>query len=103
MGTLAELDPSTGNWRTVFYDREGTGMDYILGNFVQQPPLTLSPGAVDTFTFRLAFAPAAADGPLELATGQTGIAVAVVKVPSRTVVGNTPAASVPITVTKSAS
>ena len=56
-GTLAELDLATGSWRPVFYDTEGTGMDYILGNIVQQPALTLEPGATASFTFRMGSAP----------------------------------------------
>lgn len=99
-GTLAELDSSTGNWRTVFYDREGTGMDWLLGNIVQQSPFTLAPGAMASFTFKLAFAPLADQSPAEHA-GQTSIDVTIVGVPSRKVIGKT--VYLPVTVTKPAS
>jgi hypothetical protein len=38
-GTLAELEPASGGWRPVYYDKEGTGMDYILGNIPGFPPV----------------------------------------------------------------
>jgi hypothetical protein len=94
-GTLAELDPATGTWRPVFYDREGTGMDYIMANIVQQPALTLNPGASVTFTFKMAFS--ADQGPLWRSSGQTPIDVTVIQLPGRTWIGNRPAASVPVT------
>ncbi len=94
-GTLAELDPATGIWRPVFYDQEGTGMDYIMANIVQQPALTLNPGASVTFTFKIAFS--AGQGPLWRPSGQTPIDVTVIQLPGRTWIGNRPAASVPVT------
>lgn len=100
LGTLAELDPFTGNWRTVVYDREGTGMDYLLANIVQQPPFTLAPGATASFTFKLAFAPLAAQQPSVVRTGQTSIDVTVVTVPSRKAIRGT---YFPVTVAKPAS
>lgn len=100
LGTLAELDPSTGNWRTVDYVTEGTGMDYLLANIVQQPPFTLAPGATASFTFRLAFASLAAQQPSVVRTGQTSIDVTVVTVPSRKAIRGT---YFPVTVAKPAS
>jgi hypothetical protein len=94
-GTLAELDPATGSWRPVFYDTEGTDMDYILGNIVQQPTLTLEPGATASLTFRMGFRATQEPG---LRSGQTAIDVTVVQLPARTWIGNRPAASVPVTV-----
>ncbi len=81
-GTLAELDPATGTWRPVVYDTEGTGMDYILANIVQQPAFTLGPGQSASFTFKVAFS--AHQGPMWLPAGQTPIDVTVIRLPART-------------------
>jgi hypothetical protein len=89
LGTLAELDSSTGNWHPVAYVTEGTGMDYLLGNVVQQPPFTLAPDATASFTFRLAFAALADQQPSVERTGQTSIDVTVLTVPSRKVIRGT--------------
>jgi hypothetical protein len=94
-GILAEFDPVTGNWRAVFYDQEGTGMDYILGNIVQQPAFTLGAGATASFTFRMGFS---AQQGLSLHRGQTAIDVTVLQLPARTWIGNRPATSVAVTV-----
>ncbi len=94
-GTLAELDPATGNWRPVIYDREGTGMDYIMAPIVQQPAFTLGPGQSASFTFKVTFS--ANQGPMWLPAGQTPINVTVIQLPGRTWIGNRPAASVPVT------
>lgn len=101
-GTLQELDPSTGSWRPVTYVTEGTGMDYLLASTVQQSPITLAPGATASFTFRLALAPLADQSPTERA-GQTSVDVTLVRVPSRALLGPSPTASLPVTVTKPAS
>ena len=87
-GTLAEFDPVTGNWRSVFYDPEGTGMDYILANVIQQPAFTLDAGATASFTFRMGFS---AQQGLSLHAGQTAIDVTVLQLPARTWIGNRPA------------
>jgi hypothetical protein len=100
-GTLAELDSSTGNWHPVAYVTEGTGTDFLLGS-PQQPPLTLAPGATASFTFKLAFAPLADQSPTERA-GQTSVDVTIVTVPSHSQIGTSPAALLPVTVTKPAS
>ena len=71
-------------------------MDYILGNIVQQPALTLRPGATASFTFRMGFS--ATQGPTFRSGGQTAIDVTVVQLPARTWIGNRPAASAPVTV-----
>jgi hypothetical protein len=94
-GTLAEFDPVTGNWRSVFYDPEGTGMDYILANVIQQPAFTLDAGATASFTFRMGFS---AQQGLSLHAGQTAIDVTVLQLPARTWIGNRPDASVAVTV-----
>jgi hypothetical protein len=75
-GLLQEF--TAGKWRTVQYDLEGTGMDYLA--VVQQAPVTLAPGATDRFTYRLAFASTARQ-PLKLTAGETGILVQVVHEP----------------------
>ena len=98
-GTLAELDRASGSWRPVVYDREGTGMDYIMADIVQQPAFTLGPGQSASFRFRIAFS--AGQGPMWLPKGQTPVNVTLIRVPARTWIGNRPAASVPIaTVTR---
>ena len=101
-GTLQELNPSTGNWRPVSYVTEGTGMDYLLASTVQQPPITLAPGATASFTFRVALDPLADQSPTERA-GQTSVDITLVRMPSRALLGPSPTASLPITVTKPAS
>lgn len=94
-GTLAELDAATGTWRPVFYDREGTGTDWWMGDIVQQPAVTLNPGRSVSFTFKIAFS--AGQGPLWRPSGQTPIDVTVIQLPGRTWIGSKPAASVPVT------
>jgi|SRR5271165_5399613 len=68
--------PITGQWRTVSYDRVGTGMDYL--NVIEQAPLTLHPGATLSFTFRVRLR-IAAHQPLAVHAGQTGLLVTVVR------------------------
>ena len=75
-GTLREF--TAGKWRTVTYDLEGLGMDYL--SVIQQAPVTLAPGASDHFMFRLAFA-SEAKQPIKLTAGRTGILVQVVREP----------------------
>jgi hypothetical protein len=100
-GTLAELDSSTGTWHPVAYVTEGTGTDFLQGT-PQQPPLTVAPGATASFTFKLALAPLADQSPTERA-GQTSVDVTIVTVPSHKQIGTSPAATLPVTVTKAAS
>jgi len=99
-GTLTELDSSTGNWRPVAYVTEGTGTDFLQVSRPQQPPFTLAPGAMASFTFKLAFAPLADQSPTERA-GRTSVDVNIVTVPSRKQIGTE--ALLPVTVTKPAS
>jgi hypothetical protein len=80
----------------------GTGMDYLLASTAQHSPLTLAPGATTSFTFRLALAPLADQSPTERA-GQTSVDVTLVRVRSRTLLGPSPTASLPVTVTMPAS
>jgi hypothetical protein len=75
-GTLQEF--SQGKWRTVTYDLEGGGMDYL--TVIQQAPVTLAPGATDHFTYRLAFS-AESKQMVKLTAGQGGILVQVVREP----------------------
>jgi hypothetical protein len=96
-GTLEELDPSSGNWHPVSYVKEGTGTDFLTET-VQQPPVTLGPGATASFTFRFALAPLADQSPTEHA-GQTSVDVTVLTVPARTVIGHSDTAVLPVTVT----
>ena len=75
-GTLQEYSLATGKWRTVSYDRVGTGMSYL--NVIQQAPLTLHPGATLSFTFRVRLR-VAAHQPDVVHAGQTGLLVTVVR------------------------
>lgn len=75
-GTLQEYSLATGKWRTVSYDRVGTGMDYL--NVIQQTPLTLRPGATLSFTFRVRLR-VVAHQPVAVHVGQTGLLVTVVR------------------------
>jgi hypothetical protein len=100
-GTLEELDPSTGNWHPVAYDTEGYGTDFLMGGV--QPPFTLAPGATASFTFSLALAPLADQSPGHWLAGQTAVHVTVETMPAHTVIGLSPAAALPVTVTMPAS
>lgn len=60
-------------------------MDYLFAP-LQQPPVTLAPGATDSFTFKLAVSPLADQSPEER-PGTTSIDVTIVTVPSRRVIG----------------
>jgi len=51
-GTLQLLDPGTGHWQSIFYDTEGTGMDYSYVN--QISGVGLAAGASETFDYRVA-------------------------------------------------
>jgi hypothetical protein len=93
-GTLTEFDPATAGWRSVYYDEEGTGMDYILGNIVQQPPITLNPATSASFTFRIALT--GRQPKPWLHAGRTLVDVTVVQLPGRTWIGNRPAASISV-------
>lgn len=75
-GTLQEYSLATGQWRTVSYDRVGTGMAYL--NVIEQALLTLRPGATLSFTFRVRLREAAHQ-PDAVHAGQTGLLVTVVR------------------------
>jgi hypothetical protein len=75
-GTLQEYSLVTGKWRTVSYDKVGTGMAYL--NVIEQAPLTLRPGATLSFTFRVRLRVAAHQAHAVHA-GQTGLLVTVVR------------------------
>jgi hypothetical protein len=92
-GTMEEEDPATGQWQSVFYDREGSGMDYL---YVTRPGFSLSPGATASFTFRLAFDPLSEQP--GAAAGATAIDVTLEALPSHRVIGTSPGATVPLMV-----
>lgn len=75
-GTLQEYSLAAGKWRTVSYDRVGSGMSYL--NVIEQAPLTLHPGATLSFTFRVRLR-VAAHQPAVVHAGQTGLLVTVVR------------------------
>jgi hypothetical protein len=90
-GTMEEEDPATGRWQSIFYDREGTGLDYL---YVTMPGFSLSPGAAASFTFRLAFDPLSEQP--GAAAGETAIDVTLETLPSHRVIGTSPGATVPL-------
>lgn len=96
-GTMQLQDTATGQWQSIFYDTEGGGTDYL-----DQPlgSVTLSPGATQSYTLRVAL-----DSMSQLGSGwfggKTSIDATVVALPNHTVIGSSPAASVPLTVTAS--
>jgi hypothetical protein len=97
-GTLEEQDTATGQWHSLFYDTEGSGMDYL--NVTQLPEFTLNSGSGETFTLRLAFNPLPQRGS-SYGPGQMAIDATVEALPAHKVIGNTPAASIPLNVTTS--
>lgn len=104
-GQLQLRDPSTGAWKTVFYDAEGTGMDYLLSlSAVPVPPFDLDAGQSVTFTFRVQLDPASANklsGPYHLSDGTASIDVSLVHPVANAdniQIGNSPTAALPVTV-----
>lgn len=51
LGQMQSLDPTTGAWHDIQFDREGTGMDYI--GAVQVPATDLAPGGTRSVTYRV--------------------------------------------------
>ncbi len=93
-GTLQERDPATRGWRTVRYNPEGGGTDFLL--VVQQPGISLPAGGSASFTFRVAFT---RHQQQKLKAGTTAIDVSVVQLPGHSPVGQqVPTGSVPVTV-----
>lgn len=92
-GTLQERDPASGTWRTVMYNPEGGGTDFLL--VVQQPAIALPAGGSAAFTFRVAFSQ---HQRAKLRPGSTAINVAVVRLPAHSPIGQVPAVSVPVQV-----
>ncbi len=71
MGSMRMLDPETNAWVTVPYDREGTGMDYIMGTLVK--PFPLSHGQTVTYQLEMRLD---ADQPFTVTDGESSINVA---------------------------
>ena len=93
-GTLAERDPATGKWRTVRYNPEGGGTDFLL--VVQQPGISLPAGGSASFTFRVSFT---RQQQAKLKAGTTAIDVTAVQLPGHTPIGGpVPGATVPVMV-----
>jgi hypothetical protein len=91
-GTMQEEDSATGQWQSIFYDTEGTGMDWLQ---VTMPGFSLSPGASVSFTFRIAFDPLSQQ-PENFGPGLTAIDVTLEALPSHTVIGTMPGESFPL-------
>jgi hypothetical protein len=96
-GTMELQNTATGQWQSIFYDTEGGGTDYL-----NEPvgTITLNPGATQSYTLRVAL-----DSMSQLGggwfSGKTSIDATVEALPDHTVIGSSPAASVPLTVTTS--
>lgn len=69
-GTMHMLDAQTNAWVDVPYVREGTGMDYIMGNLV--PPFPLSHGQTVTYHLEMAVN---AEQDFPVTDGETSIGV----------------------------
>lgn len=82
LGQLQLRDASTGAWKTVFYDAEGTGMDYLLSwSAVPVPAFDLNAGQSVAFTFQVRLDPASANklsGQYHLSNGTASIDVSLV-------------------------
>jgi hypothetical protein len=98
-GTMEDLNTATGQWKSIFYDSEGPSTDYLFFAPPQFARLTLDPGATTSYRLRIAFSPLSQQG--NYAAGQTTIDVTLVALPSRTVIGSSPAVSAPLEVTTS--
>ena len=105
LGQLQLRDASTGAWKTVFYDTEGSGMDYLLSSSaVPVPSFDLQAGQSATFTFRLQLDPASANhlsGQYHLSNGTASVDVSLVHPVSglyNRQIGGSPYASMPVTV-----
>ncbi|HYZ57508.1 MAG TPA: hypothetical protein VE733_28960 [Streptosporangiaceae bacterium] len=93
-GTMQERDPVTGDWRSVFYDAEGTGTDFL--NVTEQPGFTLRPGGTASFVFRIALYPRKQQPSIH--DGQTAIDVTVEALPAHAVIGAQKAATATVAV-----
>jgi hypothetical protein len=105
LGTLQREDRSNGTWKTLFYDTEGGGMDYLLSSSaVPVPAFDLAAGQSAIFTFHLRLDPASANklsAPYHLSNGTASIDVSLVHpVPgsNNLQIGDSPTASLPVTV-----
>ena len=111
-GVLQLWDTSSNAWKTVFYDAEGTGMDYLLSSSLNQVPGSdLSSGQSVSFKYRVRLDTASADtyltGKYHVTNGTSAIDVTLVHpqppngttpVPNQQI-GDSPMASIPVTVT----
>jgi hypothetical protein len=69
-GTMRRLDPQTNQWVDAPYVRQGTGMDFILGNLV--PPFPLAHGQTVSYELEVALN---AEQSFEVTNGDGGIEV----------------------------
>jgi hypothetical protein len=78
-GTLQYQDPSTSAWKDVYYDSEGTGMDYMSGGIpLQVPAVDVPPGRSVTFTLRLRLDPGTVSANRQLVDGTSAIDIALI-------------------------
>lgn len=94
-GTLELWDAASGTWKSVTYDREGSGMDFITVSPVSA--FDLAPGQTVSFKFRVALN---ASQTVPVQNGSASVDVTLVHLPNRTLssVGDSSAA-LPLTVT----
>lgn len=106
-GTLQVMSPTSNSWQTVFYDAEGTGMDYLLSpSALQVPAFDLPAGESVKFDYRVQLKPASQQpkltGPYRLTNGSSSIDVTLVHpTTGNEQIGTSPTASLPVTVTVS--
>lgn len=110
-GVLQIWDTSGSAWKDVLYNREGSGMDYVMSSgAVQVPAFDLAAGQSVSFKYRVRLNPASANnlsGQFHLTNGTSAIDVSLVhpqpqsgSIPApNTWIGTTPAALIPVTVT----
>jgi len=94
-GTLELWDAAAGTWKSVVYDREGSGMDFIISTPV--PAFDLAAGQSVSFKFRMALS---ADQPVSVHNGSGRVNVTIIHPANPgTEIGDMPAAQLPVTVT----
>jgi hypothetical protein len=78
LGQMQALDPATGLWQDIQFDREGTGMDYM--GAVQVPATDLAPGETRSVTYRVRIN---AQQPYPIHSGAGSIDVSIVTHPGQ--------------------
>jgi hypothetical protein len=72
LGQMQALDPATGGWQDIPFDREGTGADFMF--VAQVPAANLAPGATRSVTYRIRIN-AQQTAPIHAGTGSIDVSV----------------------------